>query len=184
MPDLQTDWPNADRVLTEKHVAPTWTSVDLGPDLPMPVFTSTEAWNAQRIGALAMYCSDGRWGEAFDEFCHKRLQIPRYDRLALPGGPACLVPQDKEMGFCRGTWENLEFLVRAHKLERIVLITHFGCAYYAEQLKQDAAACLPSQLRDLKTAADALREWFPDLQVEAYLAMRRERLLSFHQINT
>src|SRR5216110_1494616 len=88
MSGLQIDRPIADRILTANHGTPTWTGVDLGPDLPMPVFTSTEAWHAQRIGALAMYCSDGRWGEAFDEFCHKHLRIPRYDRWAVPGGPA------------------------------------------------------------------------------------------------
>jgi hypothetical protein len=32
-------------------------------------------WHAERIGALAVYCSDGRWGEAFDEFCHRHLQL-------------------------------------------------------------------------------------------------------------
>ena len=65
-----------------------WARVDLGPPLPMPVYTAHETWNPERIGALALYCSDGRWGEAFDEFCHKRLLIPRYDRWAVPGGPA------------------------------------------------------------------------------------------------
>ncbi len=64
-----------------------WASVDLGPKLPMAVFTSTEIWHPERIGALALYCSDGRWGEACDEFCHRCLQTPRYDRWAIPGGP-------------------------------------------------------------------------------------------------
>ena len=68
--------------------------IDLGPDLPLAVFTSTEHWHPERIGALAIYCSDGRWGEAFDEFCHRHLQIPRYDRLAVAGGPAWLAPRE------------------------------------------------------------------------------------------
>src|SRR5260370_25831282 len=50
-----------------------WSTIELGPELPMPVFTSMEVWNPERIGALAIYCSDGRWGDAFDEFCHTRL---------------------------------------------------------------------------------------------------------------
>jgi hypothetical protein len=74
--------------------------------------------------------------------------------------------------------------VKAHELQRIVLIAHYGCAYYAELLKRDAGSCLPNQLEDLRTAAEALRDWFPNVQVETYLAMRRERLLSFHQIGT
>src|SRR3954471_2525665 len=55
-----------------------------------PSFVSSETWNDRRIRALAMYCSDGRWGDAFDEFCHRSLMIPRYDRFAVPGGPAWL----------------------------------------------------------------------------------------------
>src|SRR5216684_6371639 len=66
---------------------------ELAPDLPGPVFYCTESWHAERIGAGAIYCSDGRWGEAFDEFCHRHLQIPRYDRLAVAGGPAWLAAQ-------------------------------------------------------------------------------------------
>src|SRR5437016_3250055 len=75
-----------------------WAGVELGPPLPMAIYTSTETWNAERIGALALYCSDGRWGEAFDDFCHRRLLIPRYDRWAVPGGPAWLVARDNDGG--------------------------------------------------------------------------------------
>jgi hypothetical protein len=87
-----------------------WNAVDLGPELPMPVFSSMEVWNPDRIGAVAIYCSDGRWGEAFDDFCHKRLQIPRYDRLAIPGGPACFVGGDADAtAQCGAALEQLSF---------------------------------------------------------------------------
>jgi hypothetical protein len=158
-------------------------TIELGPDLPMAAFTSTEVWHPERIGALAVYCSDGRWGEAFDDFCHKHLLIPRYDRWAVPGGPACLVPREKSAEFCKATWEQLEFLMHIHELERIVLITHYGCAFYGELLHHEPNACLPTQLKDLRTAAEALREWFPSLGVETYLAMRKGNCLSFHQIS-
>ena len=61
-----------------------------------------------------MYCSDGRWGDAFDEFCHSRLHIPRYDRFAVPGGPASLAEDSAP------AWEQLALLVKAHDLQRIV----------------------------------------------------------------
>src|SRR5256886_14297746 len=95
-----------------------WANVEFGPPLPMAVYTCTETWNAERIGAAVLYCSDGRWGEAFDEFCHRRLLIPRYDRWAVPGGPICLLPRHSGDGFCRGVWEQLDFLVCAHELRR------------------------------------------------------------------
>src|SRR5215831_17063022 len=98
----------------ESATAIHWSGVALGPKLPMAVFTSTEVWKPERIGALAMYCSDGRWGEAFDEFCHRSLLIPRYDRWAVPGGPAWLVPREAGDGLYRATRTHLDFLVRVH----------------------------------------------------------------------
>src|SRR3954463_14804849 len=104
--------------------------MNLGPDMPLPDFTSSSKWNNERIHAMALYCSDGRWGEAFDEFCQRHLHIPRYDRWAVPGGPAWLVPGSGETTMQQAAHNQLEFLVKAHELEQIVLITHYGCAYY------------------------------------------------------
>ena len=159
-----------------------WAAVDLGPSLPMPVFTSTERWNPERIGALALYCSDGRWGEAFDEFCHRRLLIPRYDRWAVPGGPAWLLPRGKGRDFSQTTREQLDFLIRVHELERIVLISHYGCAFYAELCGRDPEGCVPVQLQEMRDGTALLKRWFPELAVEAYLAMRRGNNLTFHAL--
>lgn len=158
-----------------------WSTVELGPDLPMAVFTSTERWNPERIGAIAIYCSDGRWGEAFDEFCHKHLQIPRYDRLALAGGPAILAPKDDKAKLLgHAALEQLTFLVKAHELKRIVLITHYGCAVYAAQLQRKPDDCLPTQLADLRTVGEMLLRRFPNVKVDAYLAMQKGTTFSFH----
>src|SRR5262245_51756702 len=156
--------------------------VALGPALPMAAFTSTLNWNPERIHALALYCSDGRWGEAFDEFCHKHLQIPRYDRLAVPGGPAWLVPFGADRALLDTARQQLDFLVRAHGLEQLVLIAHYGVAMYAERLRLAPHECLPRQLEDVRAAAAMLRGWYPGLHVEGYLAMRRDNCLSFHDI--
>lgn len=148
------------------------------------LFTSTHPWNPERIGALAIYCSDGRWGEAFDEFCHEALGIPRYDRFAVPGGPAWLTLRDVSLlRSYDATCEHLEFLVQAHELERIVLITHYGCAFYHRIMKMDPDGCLPAQESDLRMAATVLRVRFSHLRVEGYLAMQSERGLSFHPVS-
>jgi hypothetical protein len=159
---------------------PRWDTIELGPDLPPAVFTSIERWNPERIGALALYCSDGRWGEACDEFCHRHLQIPRYDRWAVPGGPAWLAARDGATGLAEAARAQLDFLVRAHELERLVLITHFGCAAYGHRLQQSPEECLPVQVADVRAAAALLRGWYPGMRVEGYLAMRRGNWLSFH----
>ena len=164
--------------------APAATILSLGPDLPMPVYHAHERWHAERIGALALYCSDGRWGEAFDEFCHKHLQIPRYDRWAVPGGPAWLVAHGDDPTPLEAARSQLDFLVRIHEIEQIVLMTHYGCAVYGHRLGRSPDHCLPTQIKDVRTAALTLRSWFPQLRVQSYLAMRRESCLSFHELDS
>jgi len=168
------------RLLSESSI--NCDQMDLGPDLPLADFTSTWTWDAERIRAMALYCSDGRWGLAFDEFCHKHLRIPRYDRWAVPGGPAWLVPGDDDAGFLQAARLQLDFLVQAHGLERIVLVTHYGCAYYGERLKGAPDECLPAQITDLQRVANTLREWYPGMRVETFLAMRSGSRLSFHGV--
>src|SRR5438094_1864125 len=129
------------RPSSDLHAESGDSALELSLRLPMAAYHAAERWHPERIGALALYCSDGRWGEAFDEFCHRHLQIPRYDRLAVPGGPAWLAPSAEESRFSEGARASLDFLVRVHELEHIVLITHFGCAFYGERLQQGARAC-------------------------------------------
>src|SRR4051812_11398276 len=161
-----------------------WTKIELPPDLPMPVFTSNDAWNAKRVGALAIYCSDGRWGEAFDEFCHRSLGIPRYDRFAVPGGPAWIAQDGGETHLLAAAHEQIDFLVRHHSLERIVLITHWGCAFYSDEGKRSARDAWPDQLTEIQAAATNLRLWFEGVRVESYLAMQLDGRISFHEVGT
>ncbi len=154
-----------------------------GDRLAPPVFVSSEPWREKRIGAVAVYCSDGRWGDAIDEFCHRGLGIPAYDRFAVPGGPAWIVQgapgRAALLSAARG---QLEFLVKAHALERIILITHWGCAFYGHALGCGPEQCLGPQLEDVARAADAMRDWFGSIQVEGYLAGRDETALTFRHV--
>ena len=156
------------------------------PKLLPPTFVSSEPWHDRRIRALAMYCSDGRWGDAFDELCHCRLHIPRYDRFAVPGGPAWLA--ERPAGAFAGSnvqnqaaWEQLKLLVTAHDIQRVVLISHYGCAYYMHRLGRDADACVQTQIDDLKRATEAVNAHFPRVLVESFIAMRDETQMSFHR---
>jgi hypothetical protein len=146
-------------------------------------FPSRQTWIEARIHALAIYCSDGRWGEAFDDFCHELLQIPRYDRFAVPGGPAWLTIRHVNLLTpYSAAREQLQFLVKAHELERIVLITHYGCAYYADITGCDPEGALTAQEEDLHTAARTLRAWFAGISVDAYVAMRERERIWFRQV--
>ena len=73
-------------------------------------FNSSVKYNADRIQAAAVYCSDGRFGEQFDDLMHNALGLPRYDRLAvpeaLPAWPAiflCTVRKMASLNSC-GSW--------------------------------------------------------------------------------
>ena len=100
----------------------------------MTEYQSTLPYDPRRIRAAALYCSDGRIGEHFDEFLQQGLSLPRYDRLCLPGGPACLAGHPEALLEEQGVVDELKFLVEVHELQRVVLIAHQGCAYYASRL--------------------------------------------------
>jgi hypothetical protein len=135
-------------------------------------FTSNIPFDAARIRAAAIYCSDGRFGKQIDEFLHEGLKLPRYDRLALPGGPACF------SGSLHSFWESqsaerqLEFLSRVHGLEKLVLIQHAGCAFYLDWLKVKPEELEARQMEDLGKAAARVRYRQPKLKVSAHIARK------------
>jgi hypothetical protein len=134
---------------------------------------------------MAVYCSDGRWGAAFDEFCQIGLGLPHYDRFAVPGGPLSLT--ERNAGLLTdptSAGEQIRFLTEAHGLERIVLITHFGCAAYARLSGQtDPDTFVAMQEEDLRVSASTLLEWFPDLRVDAFFAYRPADRLAFRRVS-
>jgi len=50
------------------------------------MFQSSHPFVVDRIRAAAVTCSDGRWGAQIDDFIETGLALPRYDRVAIPGG--------------------------------------------------------------------------------------------------
>jgi len=117
-----------------------------------------------------MYCSDGRVGEHFDDFLFNGLSLPRYDRLALPGGPGCLAGHEKARLEHDSVLDELRFLVEAHELDRVVLIQHEGCAFYLQRLGIDPAGLKARQMMDLSAAAKTIRDELNIAQVEGYYA--------------
>ena len=135
-------------------------------------YTSPIAYEHARIHAAAVYCSDGRVGAHFDDFLRNGLGLPRYDRVALPGGPACLAGHDHAHVEQHGVVDELRFLVQAHELEQVVLIAHEGCAFYVQRLGLDGPLLEPAQRADLATAASFVRDVTGLERVAGYLARR------------
>lgn len=146
------------------------------------VFASASPYVEDRIGAVAIYCSDGRLGDHTDDFLHQGLSLPRYDRLALPGGAAGL------SGRPTAYWESvalatqLRFLVQAHSIQVVVLIAHQGCAYYRERLGLPAEMIEEQQLIDLQRAADAIMRLGPDLQLYSFYARKQKGKVLFEHV--
>ena len=147
-----------------------------------PLYIAQGAFETQRIGAAAIYCSDGRYGEQMDEFLHQSLGLPRYDRIAVPGGAGCLGDHTHAFTEAASLERQLRFLIEAHELRRIVLIAHHQCAFYGhvwlgmQTLKERQAA-------DLERAANKIRMWYREIQVDAYFANPLNNRVTFESWN-
>jgi hypothetical protein len=137
-----------------------------------PAFESSLRFDANRIHAAAVYCSDGRFGENFDEFLHNGLKLPRYDRLAVPGGAACLAGHFLACRQEDALIEQLSFLIKAHGLERVVLIAHQDCAFYTELLHVPREQLEARQRDDIHTAARRIQSVSRGLEVSTFFARK------------
>jgi hypothetical protein len=144
-----------------------------------PVYESATPYEDARIFAAAVYCSDGRIGEQMDEFLHAGLRLPRYDRLAIPGGPACLAGRLGAYWEGRGTEDQLRFLASVHDIKRVVLVAHQGCAFYSRRLRVPLERMEAEQLSDLTRAAQVVMGLGPALAVETFFARRVGDRISF-----
>lgn len=125
------------------------------------------------MDAVAVYCSDGRFGEQVDDLLQQGLSLPRYDRLAVPGGPACLADHFATYRDAEVMLSNLRFLVEAHELQRVVLIAHEGCAFYTHRLKIPPMQLHQQQQEDMAKAVEKTRGLAHRITVDAYYAHRR-----------
>ncbi len=147
-------------------------------------YTSSITYEPKRIHAAAIYCSDGRVGAHFDDFLHNGLKLPRYDRVALPGGPACLAGHTEAHVAEQGVVDELKFLVDAHELERVVLIAHQNCAFYESRLGLPEPFLEHQQRIDLLKAANFVRRITGIGHVDAYFARLGEPdVVAFESVN-
>lgn len=145
-------------------------------------FRSTIPYDRARIHAAAIYCSDGRMGEPFDDFLQTGLKLPRYDRVALPGGPACLADHQQAHVQTQGVVDELKFLIEVHGLKRIVLLAHEGCAFYATRLELKDRRLELLQQADLIRAAAFVRRITGVDRVEAYFARLSDNSVTFEVV--
>ncbi|MEZ6193916.1 MAG: carbonic anhydrase [Phycisphaerales bacterium] len=145
-------------------------------------YNSPIPYEEARIHAAAVYCSDGRVGEHFDDFLQNGLGLPRYDRLALPGGPASLAGYSDSTIEAQAVMDELNFLVEAHGLKRVVLIQHEGCAFYRMRLGLTSEQIVRYQDDDLSRAAQVIAEHTGLSNIEGYFAARADKGIHFRPV--
>jgi hypothetical protein len=148
----------------------------------MPAYQSPVRYDSARIHAAAVYCSDGRVGEQFDDFLQNGLGLPRYDRVALPGGPACLAGHPQAHLEEQGVLDELQFLVEVHKLRRVVLIAHQSCAFYGTRLDLKEPRLELLQKADLVRAAAVVHRVTGLDAVEGYFARLNDGKITFESV--
>jgi len=146
------------------------------------LYESRVKYEQARIHAAALYCSDGRVGEHFDDFLQNGLSLPRHDRLALPGGPACLAGHPEAHLEQQGVVDELKFLVDVHKLKRVVLIAHQGCAFYATRLALGEPRLELVQRADLVRSAAFVNRVTGLAAIEAYFARLVDGRVCFERV--
>lgn len=149
---------------------------------PRYAYVSALPYEDPRIHAAALYCSDGRLGEQVDDFLHQGLRLPRYDRLACPGGPVGLSGRFLAFWETRGVEQQLRFLMHVHELHKLVLIAHAGCAYYREHLRLPEAQAEREQVLDLERARAAVLRLDRTLDVQCYMARVIDQEVAFERM--
>ncbi len=150
--------------------------------MSMPSFRSLHRYDPERMHVAAVYCSDGRVGEHFDDFLQNGLGLPRYDRVALPGGPASLAGYAEARVAQEGAVDELRFLIEAHGLTRVVLIQHDGCAFYKARLKVVERQIEHLQRADLVRAAYFIRHATGLERIDGYFARRADDAGVFERV--
>jgi hypothetical protein len=146
------------------------------------VYESPIPLDPQRMQAAAVYCSDGRLGEQVDDLMHKALGFPCYDRLAVPGGAACLAGHFATYREEEGVVEQLRFLLTVHEVRRVVLIAHEGCAFYMERLRVSPLQLQTQQHDDLVKAIQRVERFGLNVEVLAFFAHVRGKTIRFERV--
>ncbi len=120
-------------------------------------------------GVLVIHCSDPRFQGAFHDFVTHELQLEKYALLAVPGGPQFLTALEYLPKFSWAGWRWMKFLKKLGNTDRVILIAHDDCRWYAE-LPLIGAFVRDKQVRDARAVCSELGERLGTSRVEMYWA--------------
>ena len=129
----------------------------------METLSNSFKYNNNFSRKLAIFCSDERFVEANLAFLKNSLKIKRCDLMVLPGGPVFIVNDESNL------LERLRILIKAHKIKKIILISHADCSYYKISFGNSSEEkILKKQLDDIQKAIQKLNQLFADILVYGF----------------
>lgn len=125
---------------------------------------------------LVVHCSSSAYQPYFEDFLDNGLRLRHYALLALPGGVQTLTLAEYMPKFAWSGWRLVKFLVDVDKPQRIVLIGHQDCRWYADLRfwKRRANDERERIIADMRKAMMECAERFPGCHVEGFFA-RKEK---------
>lgn len=144
----------------------------LSSSLIFPLSTSS-AWGAtEKADALVLSCIDFRFVLPLERFLAAQGLENHYDLTALAGGSLALAdfPHTSDAD---AFWDQLDLSYKLHHIQKVILCDHQDCGAYDTlhpYLKSIPAREEHVHAAYLQHAAQAIRNRYPDLQIEAYFA--------------
>jgi hypothetical protein len=137
-------------------------------------------------------CSDGRFGDEVEDFLQRRLGVPCYDRLYVPGGAGALAAGGAEFLRAQRFRSECQFLIEAHGIKRVILFFHGPaeegpaeavCGDYKRRLPTSTPNSVRRQQE--RDARQIIRDGLgDDVALEVYFCeVTKDRLLRFRAIH-
>ncbi len=144
-------------------------------------FATREPVGVTDSRAVVVACSGHDLQPPLRAFLEQGLGLPEgsYDLVAVPGGPQFMALSEHLPKFAWAGQRWVGFFVEKLKVGRVVLVSHEGCSWYADErfvpallraLGHGESTMKERQRRDLRQAAAALRAALPAAAVEAFFA--------------
>lgn len=141
------------------------------------VYVSHTKWSESSDHTLAIYCSDPRFREAFQNFLiHKGLR--RYDRIVVPGGCKQILSKSSPLR------SQIRLLDKLHKFQKVIVIAHYECGFYKNQYpEKQNREIQEKETHDLHKFASLIQSMLPEVAVETYFAKQRDQKIAFFALS-
>jgi len=146
------------------------------------VLAAAQPAKAEKIPkALILTCIDYRMLESERYFLSLQNLGGQYDWTALAGGAFALTGYPHKAD-AEAFWDQLEISTRVHHIQKVILIDHQDCGAYATgvdaNLTKDPVREQEVHTKYLSQAYWAIRDRYPDLNIELYFATLKAEMKS------